>query len=110
MFERLAAGCTGRLPGGSAGSRPRDWQYDPRVLKETPNAVFGSAAYEQLYRNRRHLPDSLRRVVESSLPAPLDPADVEAVAAVVAVDFGDYGAGSSLTFGSITLLGSFDRP
>lgn len=109
LGSTVLAGCSSGFPGSNAGSSPRDWQYDPSVLSETSGVLFGTAAYERLYRNRQYFPEPLRRELESSLPAPLNPADVEAVAGVGAVNFGDYGTGSSLTFGSLAFLGSFER-
>lgn len=101
------AGCTslhGRTP-----DTPRDWQYDPGTVSETPNTFFGTAEYGRLYRDREHLPESVRRDLETSAYTPLDAEEVRAVAGVGGVQTGDYGTGSITQFGSVAFLGSFGR-
>ncbi len=101
------AGSTG-LFGGASGD-PRDWQADTEALSETPNRFFGSVDHARLYENREHLPASRREAVASAAYTPLDAGSVASMAGVGGVQFGDYGSGSSVTFGSVTALGSFER-
>lgn len=101
------AGCTGVF--GDAPGQPRDWQFDTAVVSETSNLFFGTVDHARLYEGREHLPASVRETVETAAYTPLDAGAIEAMAAVGGVQFGDYGTGSSVTFGSSVTLGSFDR-
>jgi len=101
------AGCTGVF--GEAPGHPRHWQFDTAVVSETSNLFFGTVDHARLYEGREHLPAPVRETVETAAYTPIDAGAIEAMAAVGGVQFGDYGGGSSVTFGSVATLGSFDR-
>jgi len=101
------AGCAG-LRGGPSGD-VGDWQFHTGAVSDTPNRFFGTVDHARLYADREHLPESGRATLESAPYTPLDPGAVEAVAGVGGVQFGDFGTGSSVTFGATVALGSFER-
>lgn len=101
------AGCSGALSGGG-GRSPGDWQFDPGIHTDSANVFFGTADYAGLYEHRTHLPASTRETLETSSAVPLESEQIETVTGVGAVQFSSLD-GSRTTFGSVVILGSFDR-
>lgn len=102
------AGCSGFLGGGGSSSI-ESWQYDPTTLADTPNVLFGSMQYGQLYDIRDQLPPSARD--SFSIDQEASPLQAEDIDTMVGVGSGDVAQQmqSMSFFGSFAVTGSFDR-
>lgn len=102
------AGCGGLLDGDQSGTSAGEWLYDPAVLASAPNVFFGSMDYGTLYEMRDQLPAPATSLFEPAPDSPIQPAEIESLAAVgggeVATD-GQAGA----VFGSGVLTGPIPR-
>jgi hypothetical protein len=101
------AGCSGILGGGNVS--PADYQYDPATLVETQNRFFGLADYAGLYEARENFPESTQESFESSEDTPVNPEDIETMVGVGGAQISMSGSGGGAFFGSLGVLGSFDK-
>jgi hypothetical protein len=101
------AGCSGILGGGDVN--PADYQYDPATLAETQNRFFGLADYAGLYEARENFPESTQESFESSEDTPVDPENIETMVGVGGAQISMSDSGGGTAFGSLGVLGSFDK-
>lgn len=101
------AGCSGILGGGEVS--PADYQYDPATLVETQNRFFGLADYAGLYEAREYFPQSTQESFESSEDTPVNPEDIETMVGVGGAQISMSDSGGGTVFGSLGVLGSFDK-
>jgi|GEM_PF-2364923 len=101
------AGCSGFLGGG--GGSLESWQYDPTTLSDTPNVLFGSMRYGDLYEMRDEFPQSMQDDFEvDDSDTPVQAGDIGTMVGVGGGDVSQQMQSTSF-FGSFAVTGSFDR-
>jgi hypothetical protein len=104
------AGCSGGLlGGGSGGSGPESWQYDPSTLGDAANVAFGSMDYATIYENRQYFPESTRSGLEQTDSAsPVSPEDIDFITGVGGGSVSMMDSSGSGT-GAVAIAGSFEK-